>query len=85
MSPVILSAIDIIKSRFDGMDIVIVSDMIKGVNIKMMGVDVFLSYEISESILEWGGHIADQFVFMSLKDTFTSMSRDIKINSIISE
>ena len=81
ISPIILTAIEVLKKTFGGTDIELLStEMYRlepdeyakagrlGVDIKVQGVKTFLGCEsAAQPILEWGMPIAEQFVYEVLK------------------
>jgi hypothetical protein len=95
ISEVILSAIEILKTRLGGLDIELLSDEMcsnneMGVKIKITipntnyNVRVFLTYQMSEDII-WGQTIADEFIHLSFRNIFYSIMRDKKIDDITNE
>ena len=96
ISEVILSAIEILKTRLGGLDIELLSDEMcsnneVGVKIKITihntnyNVCVFLTYQMSEDIIIWGQTIADEFIHLSFRNIFYSIMRDKKIDDITNE
>ena len=95
ISPIILSAIYLIKQGFDGLEVDLLSDPYRdsighwGVDIKItipktpLSTLTFLSNQMAEDIIVHGQHISDQFIYISLKDLMISLQREQKINDII--
>lgn len=73
-------AVNVMKSCFDGTDILILSEIYRtepeefcplgylGVDLYIDGKIVFFPYHIAESIHAYGKHIAEEFVYSSLKN-----------------
>ena len=90
ISPIILMAIEVLKKTFGGTDIELLStEMYRlkpdeyakagrlGVDIKVQGVKTFFGCDsMARPILEWGMHIAEQFVYEVLKPYIDNQNKD---------
>lgn len=84
ISPIIYEAVEILRKSFGGTNVKILSkEMYRltpdeyskagrlGVDIEIEGIKVFFGCESNaESILEYGQHMADQFIFDIMKKTY---------------